>query len=71
MNLSKRLTALEKKAAYVDMYAPEIDPRKELIARINAIAARVEACGEMPECPESECKVSALEAAEILKEYIC
>ena len=54
MSLSKRLTALEKIAAYAAIHVPATDYKAKLITRIEAIAARAEAAGEMPKACATE-----------------
>jgi hypothetical protein len=46
MNLDRRLTSLEKAAAYMGIRAPGEDPRKLLLERITRIAERAQIAPE-------------------------
>jgi hypothetical protein len=70
LSLSKRLTALEKIAAYASIHVPATDYKVELIARIEAVVARAEAAGEMPPRSELDYAEDVRQLKETLREHL-
>ena len=70
MSFEKRLRSLERIAAFATLNAPEVDYKSLLIARVEAVAARAEAAGLIPEYSGVDFEEDLRQTKEAIQEWL-